>query len=425
MSTLEYKSGKLHMENVPLEKIAEEHGTPIYCYSTKQIADNFHDWQQVLSKVLPTDKFTICYACKANSNLAVIKLLGRLGAGVDVVSGGEMYRAFKAGIAAKKMVFSGVGKSEAEITKAVKNELLLINVESMSELKLISKVSMKEGKKTNIALRINPNVDAKTHAKITTGLKENKFGIDLDEAITLYDKARSMSGIVPTGVAVHIGSQLTDLAPYQEAFQCVATLVKKLRENGHTITTVDLGGGIGITYKDEIPPDLNTYAEMIRDIILPLDVHVVVEPGRSIVGNAGVLLTRILHEKKSPHKTFLIVDAAMNDLIRPALYDAYHPIIPCNEPAADQKKAVFDIVGPVCETADTFLTDAEMPENLTAGDLLAITVSGAYGAVMASNYNTRPLTPEVLVSADQYDLIRKPQKIEDIVNNDVVPKWLE
>jgi diaminopimelate decarboxylase len=369
------------------------------------------------------DKFTICYACKANSNQAVLKVLGRLGAGMDVVSGGEMYRAFKAGIRAGKIVFSGVGKDKDEITKAVKNGILQINVESVPELKIISEIAIRENKPTSVAFRVNPDVNAKTHAKITTGMRENKFGIDIKDAPALYLKAKDMPGILPCGVAVHIGSQLTELAPFEEAFKRVAALVTELRRQGNIITTVDVGGGLGITYKDEAPPDIGQYAALIRDIILPLDVHVILEPGRFIVGNAGVLLTRVLHVKEGHDRKFLIVDAAMNDLMRPSLYDAYHPILPCNEPAADAAKTPHDIVGPVCETGDTFLTDEPFPKT-EAGDLLSIMASGAYGAVMSSNYNTRPLIPEVLVSDDQFDLIRKAQKIEDVVNNDVIPDWL-
>jgi len=424
VSAIGYRSGALHMESASLESIAKKYGTPVYCYSTKQIVDNFHAWQAALRKIMPDDKFTICYACKANSNQAVIKLIGRLGAGADVVSGGELHRAFKAGIPAKKMVFSGVGKNESELTRAIRNGLMLINVESESELNLIAAIARKEERQVNIAFRINPNVDAKTHAKITTGLRDNKFGIDIGEAPALYDKAKAMPGILPNGIAVHIGSQLTDLAPFQEAFHAVAGLAAALRARGHAIATVDLGGGMGITYKDEAPADLDQYAALVRDIILPLDVHVVVEPGRSVVGNAGLLLTRVLHEKRGPRKKFLIVDAAMNDLLRPSLYGAHHPVIPCAEPKKGRAAAKCDIVGPVCETADTFLTDAEIPDDIAVGDLLAILVGGAYGAVMASNYNTRPLVPEVLVSDERFDLIRKVQTIDDIVNNDLIPAWL-
>lgn len=423
MSFIGYKKGKLHMERVAVDAIAAKFGTPIYCYSTEQLADNFHAYQTALRSILPDDKFTICYATKANSNIAVLHLLARLGAGADVVSGGEMHRAFTAGIKAGKIVFSGVGKTEAELTQAIRNEILQINVESESELRMIGGIAKGENLQPRIAIRVNPDVDAKTHAKITTGTRENKFGIDIGDAPALYNKARSIGGIQASGVAVHIGSQLTDLAPYREAFLRVAALVTELRKGGHNITTVDLGGGIGITYKDEVPINLEAYAALIKEIIVPLGVHVIIEPGRSIVGNAGILLTRVLHIKEGHAKKFVIVDAAMNDLLRPSLYDAYHPILPCNEAPPSAVKSVCDIVGPVCESSDTFLTDVEFPA-VSAGDVLSIMVSGAYGAVMSSTYNSRPLAPEVLVSDEQFDLIRKPQKIEDIVKEDTIPEWL-
>lgn len=422
MSTLHYKNGTLHMEDVALDALAATHGTPIYCYSTEQIADNFHALQNALKTVMPESGFTICYACKANSNQAVIQLLRRLGAGADVVSGGEMYRAFKAGIKAKHMVFSGVGKTDAELTKAIKNGILKINVESEAELLNISRIAQREAKEAHVAIRINPNVDAETHAKITTGLDENKFGIDIGDAPALFDRAAKLAGVKATGVAVHIGSQITTLAPYREAFRATAALVEQLRAQGRTISTIDIGGGIGITYKDETPLDLAGYAGLIRDILLPLGAHIILEPGRFLVGNAGVLVTKVIYTKKTARKNFLIVDAAMNDLIRPALYEAYHPVLPVKENMAAQAVS-YDVVGPVCETGDTFLTDEKMHEMQT-DDLAAITVAGAYGAVMASTYNTRPLVPEVLVSGKQFDLIRKPQKIEDLVAGDIVPPWL-
>lgn len=411
------------MENVALEQVAAKYGTPVYCYSTEQLADNFHTYQKAMSAIAPEDKFTICYACKANSNQAVIRLLGKLGAGADVVSLGELYRALRAEIAAKKIVFSGVGKTDEEITRAVKSELLQINVESEPELNLIAKIAVQEKKKATIAIRVNPDVDAKTHAKITTGLSENKFGIDIAAAPALYRKTLQMPGIAATGVAFHIGSQLTDIAPFEEVFKRIAKLVTDLRQQGNTITHVDLGGGIGIRYKDETTIDLEKYAALIRDIILPLDVHVILEPGRSIVGNAGVLLTKVQYVKEGRAKKFLIVNAGMNDQMRPSLYEAYHAILPCNEAPAKGLKTKYDIVGPVCESSDVFLTDEEFPR-LEAGALLSIMTSGAYGASMSSTYNTRPLVAEVLVSDDQFDLIRKPQRVEDIVNNDIVPDWL-
>lgn len=423
MSFLGYKNGKLQMENVVLADIAEKHGTPLYCYSAEQIADNFRMFRDAMRKVAADDKFTICYACKANSNQAIIRLLGRIGAGADVVSEGEMYRAFRAGIKAKKIVFSGVGKTEAEISRAVRNDLLQINVESVPEMELISKIAVQEKKQVHIALRVNPDVNAKTHAKITTGLSENKFGIDIKDAPALYEKAKNLPGLLPTGVAVHIGSQLMDLAPFKETFKRVAQFVTDLRAQGISITTVDVGGGLGISYDGATPPDVEKYAELIRDIILPLDVHVILEPGRAIVGNAGVLLTKLLYIKEGQKKKFLIIDSGMNDLMRPSLYDAYHAILPCVEPDSKAKKEKCDVVGPVCESSDKFLTDEMFPP-LEQGALLSIMTCGAYGSAMGSNYNTRPLVGEVLVSDNQYDLIRKEQKLEEIVGMDIVPEWL-
>ncbi|MBU6475321.1 MAG: diaminopimelate decarboxylase [Alphaproteobacteria bacterium] len=424
MTATSYKNGLLQMENVPLQRIAQKHGTPVYCYSTRQLADNFHAYQTALSDIMPEDKFTICYACKANSNQAILHLLGMLGAGADVVSGGEMYRAFKAGVTHDKMVFSGVGKTADEIVKAVRNDILQINVESEPELNLVSTLAAKESSaKAHIALRVNPDVDANTHEKITTGRSGNKFGIDIKAAPALYRRARDMAGLAPTGVAVHIGSQLMDLAPFAEAFKRVAELVNELRQQGNIITTVDLGGGLGVPYRGETPPDIKKYAGLIRDIILPLNVHVILEPGRSIAADAGVLLTRVRYIKESGDKRFLIVDAGMNDLARPALYDAYHAIMPCGEPAKGAVMTAYDVVGPVCETSDTFRTGAELPR-IDPDALLAIMTAGAYGASMASNYNTRPLPAEVLVSDEQFDLIRPAQKIEDIAAADVIPDWL-
>ncbi len=423
MSTVSYKNGLLHMENVPLQKIAQKHGTPVYCYSTQRLAENFQAYQSALRAIMPEDKFTICYACKANGNQAILHLLGKLGAGADVVSGGEMYRAFKAGIPHDKIVFSGVGKTPEEIAGAVRNDILQINVESEPELVAISGLAAKESAKTHVAFRVNPDVDANTHEKITTGKSENKFGIDIKSAPALYRKAKDMAGIAPTGVAVHIGSQLMDLAPFAEAFKRVATLVEELRRQGNIITTVDLGGGLGIPYKGETPPDIAKYAALIRDIFLPLNVGVILEPGRSIAGDAGVLLTRVRYLKESEDRRFLIVDAGMNDLMRPALYGAHHEILSCNEPAQNAVMTAYDVVGPVCETSDTFRAGAELPRT-DPDALLAIMTAGAYGASMASNYNTRPLPAEILVSDEQFDVIRPPQKIEDIVAADVIPEWL-
>jgi len=421
MQTTRYVRNALHMEDVALEKIADKYGTPVYCYSAAQITHNYNAYRDAFARVTDLKNVTICYACKANSNIAVMRLLGKLGAGADIVSGGELARALAAKIPAKKIVFSGVGKSAEELETAIKKGIFQINVESEKELVLIDKLSTRLKKVTPVAIRVNPNVDAKTHAKITTGKKENKFGIDIDKAPALYKKALKMKGIAAVGVAVHIGSQLTAIAPFERAYQRVAALVRILRKQGNTITRVDLGGGLGITYKDETPPDLTLYALMVRDVIMPLNVHIVLEPGRSIVGNAGVLLTRVRHVKEGRDKKFLILDAAMNDLMRPALYDAYHAVLPLKKKTG---RVTYDVVGPVCETGDTFLMGEKLPP-MQAGDLAAIMSSGAYGAVMSSTYNTRPLAPEVLVHGRKFTLIRRVQTVADIIAQDIVPDWMD
>lgn len=415
--SIAYKKNRLHMEGADLEAVAKEFGTPAYCYSASQIVANFRRYKDALGSV--TDDFTICYACKANSNQAVLNLLRKEGAGADIVSGGELLRALKAKIPPSKIVYSGVGKSERELEFAIRKGIFQINVESETELESISKIAQKLKKTVSVAIRVNPNVDAKTHAKITTGKKENKFGIDIGKAPALYARAKRMKGVKAVGVAVHIGSQLTTLAPFRRAYQRVADLVRLLRRKGHDITRVDLGGGIGITYKDETPPDLYFYALMIRDIILPLNVHIILEPGRSITGDAGVLLSRVVSVKKGDTRTFLILDAAMNDLLRPSLYGAYHAVLPYKKAA---KSTVYDVVGPICETGDTFLTGERLPK-LKQGDLVAIMTSGAYGAVMASNYNTRPFATEVMVKGKKAARVRKTQKAEDVINKDIVPGW--
>lgn len=412
-----YKGKALCIEGLPLEKVAKTYGTPAYCYSAARVEENYRAYDRALKAALGKGAFTICYAVKANGNLAVLSLLQKLGAGADVVSGGELLRAQKAGIPAAKTVYSGVGKSEAELTEAIRKNLLQINVESESELRLISKIATHLGKTARIAFRINPDVDAKTHKKITTGKKENKFGIDIGEAPRFYALAARLPGIRASGVAVHIGSQLLSLAPYGAAYRRVAGLVRELRRQDHDIATVDLGGGIGVRYHDETPPDLARYARLVRDTIAPLNVHIIVEPGRSIVADAGVLISRVLNVKRTRHKTFVILDAAMNDLMRPALYDAYHAVLPCKKTGA--KKVRCDIVGPVCETGDTFHTD-EMMEPVKEGSLVAIMTCGAYGAVMSSAYNTRPPAAEVLVRKGRARLVRKTRTAADLVAEDIM-----
>ncbi len=422
MDHIGYKNGLLHVEDMPLPVLAEKFGTPLYCYSAEQIIRNYRAYEQALLRVMRRESFTICYACKANSNQAILRLLQRQGAGADIVSGGELARALAAGITPEKIVFSGVGKTAEELAAAIRLGLLQINVESEDELALIAKIAQQQKKTVNIAIRVNPDVDAKTHAKITTGKKDNKFGINIQKAATLYRKAARMKGIAATGVAVHIGSQLTSLAPFKKAYRRVADLVLQLRAEGHTISRVDLGGGIGISYRDETPPDLNLYALLIRDIILPLDVHVILEPGRSIVGNAGILLSRVIRIKDSGKKKFLIIDAAMNDLLRPALYDAYHQTLPARQTGG--RKTRYDIVGPVCESGDTFLA-GEPLQQMQQGDIVALMNSGAYGTVMASSYNTRPLAAEVLIHGKKADIIRSRRGIQDLIADDNIPAWLQ
>jgi diaminopimelate decarboxylase len=413
---------ELYIDDMPAHSIAQKFGTPLYCYSATGIENNFSNWQAAFEKTLPPAGFTICFACKANDNIAIMSLLGKQGAGADIVSGGELARAIKAKIPPRKIVYSGVGKKERELAEALRLGILQINVESEEELRLISKLAKKMKKTVQVALRVNPDVDAKTHAKITTGKKENKFGINIKDAPRLYRLAKSLPGIKATGVAVHIGSQITSLAPFKKAYKRVAGLVLLLRKEGNTITTVDLGGGMGITYKDETPPDLHLYALMVANIFSPLDVHVILEPGRALVGNAGVLLSSVVSVKKGHDKTFVILDAGMNDLIRPALYAAYHEIIPVRPGTG--KKQSYDIVGPVCETGDAFHTSKKMPP-LKTGDVVAILSAGAYGAVMSSSYNTRPPAGEVMVKGSRAALIRKAKTVEEIIAEDTVPGWLK
>lgn len=411
-----YKKNDLYIDDVSLREIAKKYGTPVYCYSATRIEENFLAYRDAFKKIMRKDDFTICYATKANGNISILRLLQKLGAGADIVSGGELTRALTAGIPARKIVYSGEGKTIPELEQALRAGIRQINVESEQEMHLISKVAKRLKKTVHIAFRINPDVDAKTHKKITTGKKENKFGVDLADAPRLYAKAKKLPNIKATSVAVHIGSQLMSIAPYARAYTRVAALIKTLRRQGHTITTVDIGGGIGVRYKNETPPDLYLYALMVRDIILPLNVHVILEPGRSIVADAGLLLSSVLQVKKGHGKNFMILDAAMNDLMRPAMYDAYHEILPCKKNT--RKKSLHDVVGPVCETGDTFLTNELLP-HMTEGEYVALMTAGAYGSSMSSNYNTRPLLAEVLVRGKTHKVIRRKQSISDILKHEI------
>lgn len=419
MTVFAYRDGILHAEDVALTAIAETVGTPFYCYSSAALRAN---WAAFAGAFAGQD-VGVCYAVKANSNLAVIRTFAEQGAGADVVSEGEMRRALAAGVPPERIVFSGIGKTRAEMHAALSAGIFQLNVESIPELEALSEVATAMGVTANIAFRVNPDVDAKTHAKISTGKKENKFGIDYDHARAVYARAAALPGVKPVGVAVHIGSQLTDLAPFRAAFLRVADLLHALRDDGHDIRRLDLGGGLGIRYKDEALPSPADYAAMVTSITGNLGCHVTLEPGRTLVGNAGVLVARTIYVKQGLHRQFLIVDAAMNDLIRPALYDSYHTIRPVAEAAPGVTTVPMDVVGPVCESGDTFALQRPLPP-MAAGDLVVFDSAGAYGAVMASGYNTRPLVPEVMVNGADYAVIRPRPRIEDILAAERMPGWL-
>ena len=420
MDHFNYRNGQLYAEDVSVAEIAASVGTPFYVYSTATLERHFKLFDDALDGM----DHCICYAMKAASNQAILKTLGNLGAGMDVVSGGEYRRAIAAGIPPEKVVFSGVGKTLEEITLALQKGIRQFNVESDSELAQISEIASSMGKIAPIAIRINPDVDAQTHEKIATGKAENKFGIPLSRAREVYSKASKMPGISVVGIDLHIGSQLTDLKPFEEAYQKLADLTQILRQDGHKIKRLDLGGGLGIPYdKNKSAPPLPVeYGKMVRKVLGHLECEIEIEPGRLIVGNAGILVSSVLGIKNGDNRNFLILDAAMNDLIRPAMYDAYHDIIPVKQPSSDE--AVYDVVGPVCETGDTFAKKRTMPE-LSENDLVAFRSAGAYGAVMSSEYNTRPLIPEVMVNKNEFSIIRKRPSYEEIIDRDIIPTWLE
>lgn len=416
-----YKDGALYAEDVAIAEIAAAVGTPFYVYSTATLTRHYRLFDEALQGV----DHLVCYAMKANSNQAVLALMASLGAGVDVVSGGEYARARAAGFPGERIVFSGVGKTRAEMETALTGGIRQFNVESEPEMRRLSSVATALGKTAPIMVRVNPDVDAKTHEKISTGKSENKFGIPISRAQAVYAEAAGLPGIDVVGIDVHIGSQLTELAPFREAYEKVADLTRRLRADGHDIRRLDLGGGLGIPYErsNEAPPLPTEYGAMVIDTVGDLGVEVEIEPGRLIAGNAGILVSEVIYVKSGEGRDFLIVDSAMNDLIRPAMYGAYHDIVPVVEPAAGAEKTPFDIVGPVCETGDTFARGRDMP-TLSEGDLIAFRSAGAYGAVMASEYNSRPLIPEVLVHGDQYAVIRARPTFDDIIKRDTIPQWL-
>lgn len=420
MDHFSYRDGVLYASDVSIADIADAVGTPFYCYD----ADTIRRHYSVLDNALSDVAHVICFAVKANSNHAVLKLLANLGAGADVVSQGEIRRALAVGIPAERIVFSGIGKTAEELAFALDHRVGQFNVESEAELRLLNRIACDKGVKAAIALRVNPDVDAGTHDHITTGRKEDKFGVAWDSAAALYDLAGSLEGIDVRAVSVHIGSQLTDLSPFEQAFTKVAGLVRSLRASGHTISRVDLGGGIGIPYHTETPPTPQAYADLVKRIFADLDVELLFEPGRMIVGNAGIFVTRVIYEKITEHKRFLIVDAGMNDLIRPAMYQAYHHAIPVYEPSPSDIAYPYDVAGPVCETTDVFCKDRMLPA-LQANDLLALRSAGAYGSVMSSQYNTRPLPAEVIVDGDRYGLTRAREDYDAILARDIIPEWLK
>jgi diaminopimelate decarboxylase len=422
MHYFDYRDGVLSAEAVRLDTLAANVGTPFYCYSTATLERHY----QVFAGAFADVAALVCYAMKANSNQAVIKTLARLGAGADVVSGGELKRARLAGIAPDKIMFSGIGKTAEELALALEEGILCINVESEPELELLSSIAAaSKGRPAPISVRVNPDIDAKTHHKIATGKAENKFGIPISRAREVYAHAAKLPGIKVAGVDMHIGSQITELDPFGNAFTLLAEFVRTLRADGHTISHIDLGGGLGIPYRDdnEPPPHPEAYAAVVKRATRDLDCRLIFEPGRLIVGNAGILVTRVLFVKHGEAKNFVVVDAAMNDLIRPTLYDAHHEIRPVTEPAAGARRLRADVVGPVCESGDFLGLDRDLPEP-KPGDLLAVMSAGAYGAVQAGTYNTRALVPEVLVKVAEWAVVRPRLDVDRLIALDRLPPWL-
>jgi len=416
-----YRNGVLHAEDVDLNVLADAVGTPFYCYATATLERHYRVFAQAFADV----DALICYAMKANSNQAVIATLARLGAGADVVSEGELLRARAAGIPAQKIMFSGVGKTERELALAVEQGILCVNVESEPELERLAAIGAQKGRAADISIRVNPDIDPKTHAKIATGKAENKFGIPISRARAVYARTAKLKGVRVTGVDMHIGSQITELEPFSDAFELLADFVRELRADGHVIRHVDLGGGLGIPYREENepPPDPSAYAAVVKRATRDLDCQLIFAPGRLIVGNAGILVTRVLYVKRGEAKTFVIVDAGMNDLVRPTLYDAHHDLRPVKEAPVGAPRLIADLVGPVCESGDFIAQDRPMTEP-KAGDLVAVMSAGAYGAVQASTYNTRALVPEVLVRKGEWALVRPRIGVQELIALDRVPSWL-
>jgi len=416
-----YQDGELFAEDVSLRDIAAQVGTPFYCYSAATLTRHYNLFDEALAGM----EHLVCYAMKANSNQAVLKLLGDLGAGMDVVSGGEYRRARAAGVPGERIVFSGVGKTEDEMRLAISGGIRQFNIESEPEMALLSGVASSLGAEVPVTIRVNPDVDAKTHEKISTGKKGDKFGIPISRAVEVYAQAAALPGLKVIGIDVHIGSQMVDLEPFRLAFRKVAELTEVLRAEGHEISRLDLGGGLGIPYErsNADPPLPRDFGQVVREEVGHLGCEIEIEPGRLIAGNAGVLVSKVIYVKSGEDRQFLILDAAMNDLIRPAMYGAHHDIIPLTEPAPGAEPATYDVVGPVCESGDTFTKQRVMAQ-MDPGGLVAFRSAGAYGAVMSSEYNSRPLIPEVLVKGDQFAVIRPRPTFDEMINRDTIPPWL-
>ena len=421
MHHFDYRGGVLHAEAVNLAGLAEAVGTPFYCYSTATLERHYRVFAEAFADV----PLLVCYAVKANSNQAVIATLAKLGAGADVVSGGELKRALKAGVPAQKIMFSGIGKTAGELALALDENIFCVNVESEPELELLSEIAVSKGKTAHVSVRVNPDVDAKTHAKIATGKSENKFGIPISRAREVYSRAAKLKGLRVAGVDMHIGSQIVEMKPFDDAFALLSDFVRTLRGDGHTISHVDLGGGLGIPYREDNdpPPDPAAYAAVVKRATRGLDCKLISEPGRLIVGNAGILVTRVIYLKRGEAKTFVIVDAGMNDLIRPTLYEAHHEIRPVAAPQSGAKRVTADVVGPVCESGDFLALERDMPEP-KPGDLIAVMTAGAYGAVQAGTYNTRALVPEILVRDGEWALVRPRLDADQLIGLDRLPPWL-
>ncbi len=418
MTSIKYKSNNLYIEGLSVEKLANENLTPFYCYSEKYIENQY----QALKSAFDMDT-RIFYSMKANSNISILKLLLNNGSGIDVVSGGEIERAIAAGASGKDIIYAGVGKTDEELTYAIKTKIHCINVESQSELNRINEICEKLNTKQNISLRVNPDVDAKTHVKITTGKAENKFGIEFDYIRSMYDIASELPNINISGISVHIGSQITNLKPFKKAFLIIHDLISDLRSLGHKIKHVDLGGGLGVRYSDEDSlPTFKEYASLIQSIFGNLNIEVYIEPGRLLVANSGLLVTRVIDVKTTSQKTFVIVDAAMNDFIRPTLYNSYHEILPVKNNLGTSNK-LYDIVGPICETGDYFAKNRSM-NSVQVGSLIAIKSAGAYGSVLSSNYNSRPQIAEIIVQNDNYEIIRERVEVRDMLTRERIANWL-